>query len=128
MKRDMELVRKVLFAIEEQCEDEPLYNLEIEGYSMNAVAYHCKILHDAGFVSDYDAGYSDNQLEMFGVGALTWNGCEFLEKIRQDTVWNKTKDIIKTRGLSMGLDVIKDVASNVITSMTEGAIKAMLTP
>ncbi|MGI6337404.1 MAG: DUF2513 domain-containing protein [Eubacteriales bacterium] len=28
---------------------------------------------------------------VFTVGGLTWNGCEYLDKIREDTVWNKTK-------------------------------------
>ena len=125
MKRDMELVRKILFAIEEQYEDTVLYNLKIEGYSRAEVAYHCKILHEAGFVSDYGAQYGGNHIYMFGVGALTWERCEFLDKVRQDTVWNKTRDIITQKGLPMILDVVKDVASTVIASMTEGAIKAL---
>ena len=125
MKRDMELIRKILFAIEERYEDTALYNLQIDGYSMAEVAFHCKLLHEAGFVSDYGAQYGDDRICMFGVGALTWDGCEFLDKIRQDTVWNKTKDTIIQKGLPMILDVIKDVASAVVASMTEGAIKAL---
>ena len=125
MKRDMELIRKILFAIEEQYEDTALYNLEIEGHSMAEVAFHCKLLHEAAFVSDYSAKHGDNHIYMFGVGALTWEGCDFLDKIRQDTVWNKTKDTIIQKGLPMILDVIKDVASAVVASMTEGAIKAL---
>ena len=61
----------------------------------------------------------------FCVGALTWEGHEYLDKIRQDTVWNKTKDVITQKGLPMAVDVIKEVATAIISSMTEGAIKAM---
>lgn len=126
MKRDMELVRKILFAIEEQCVDTAIYCLEIEGYSTEEVAYHCKILYEAGLVSNYKAQYADGHIYIFGVGSLTWDGCEFLDKIRSDTVWNKTKDVVKKKGLPLVLDVVKEVASSVISSMTEGAIRAAM--
>ena len=38
MKRDMELCRKILFAIEEEYEDVAIYNLSIDGYTMKQVA------------------------------------------------------------------------------------------
>ena len=126
MKRDMELCRKALFAIEEQYVDTAIYGLNIEGYTIEQVAYHCKILYDAGLISDYEAEFADNQIWYFAVGSLTWDGHEFLDKIREDTIWNKTKDIITKKGLPMVLDVVKDVAQAVITSMTKGAIEAMM--
>lgn len=126
MKRDMELVRKILFAIEEQYVDTALCYLEIEGFSVEEVAYHCKILHEAGLVSSYKAKYADGHIIFFSVGSLTWDGCEFLDKIRSDTVWDKTKDVVKKKGLPLVLDVVKEVASAVISSMTEGAIRAAM--
>lgn len=125
MKRDMELCRKILFAIEDEYVDTTIYDLKIVGYSMEQVAYHCKILHDANLISDYGAQYADGHIWVFGIGALTWEGHEYLDKIRQDTVWNKTKDVITQKGLPMAVDVIKEVATAIISSMTEGAIKAM---
>lgn len=106
MKRDMDLCRKILFAIEEQYVDTALYGLEVEGYSMQQVAYHCKILHDAGLISNYKGYFASNRLYDFAVGSLTWDGHEFLDKIRQDTIWNKTKDVITQKGLPMVLDVV----------------------
>lgn len=125
MVRDMELIRKILFAIEEQYIDVWLDDLEIEGYDYKIVAYHCKILYDGGLLSDYKGQYAGNELYFFGVGSLTWKGYDFLDKIRTDTVWNKTKDVIKKQGLPMILDVVKEVASTIISSMTEGAVKAL---
>ena len=66
-----------------------------------------------------------NIVSTFIVGELTWEGHDFLEKIRQDTVWNKTKEVITQKGLPMILDVVKEVSATVIASMTEGAIKAL---
>lgn len=125
MKRDMELIRKILFKIEEEYVSTTLFGLSIEGYDMNTVAYHCKLLYEAGFVDTYDAKYASNELWMFVVGGLTWEGHDFLDKIREDTVWNRTKEAIKNHGLPMVLDVVKRVSSSVISSMTEGAIKGL---
>ena len=77
MKRDMELCRKILFAIDDEYVDTAIYDLKIDGYSMEQVVYHCKILHDADLISDYGAQFADNHIWAFGVGALTWEGHEY---------------------------------------------------
>lgn len=125
MKRDMDLCRKILFAIEERYVDVVLYNISIEGYSMEEVAYHCKILRDAKLISDYGAQYASNQIYSFGVGSLTWEGHEFLDKVREDTIWNKTKGVISSKLLPMTLDVVKDVATSIISAAVQGAIKGI---
>ncbi len=126
MKRDMDLVRLILLKIEEDYVSTALYNIEINGYDKETIAYHCKILHEAGFVSDYDSHYADNALQSFGVGSLTWEGNEFLDKIRDDSFWGKTKKEIKERGLPMIVDTIKAVSTAVISAATEGAVSAYL--
>ncbi len=125
MKKDIDLIRKVLIAIEEQYIDIALYNLKIEGYDLKTVAYHCKILHDAGLISDYKAQYADNELWSFGVGSLTWEGHEFLEKIRDDSIWSETKQVMNDRGIPFVLDAVKQIASSIISAMVEGAIKGI---
>lgn len=126
MKRDMELCRKILFAIEEQYVDVALCNLKIEDYSTEELAYHCKLLYDAGLIADCKIKYADGHVWTFGVGSLTWEGHDFLDKIREDTVWNRIKETIKSKGLPMILDVIKNVASAEITTMTTMAISGMI--
>lgn len=125
MKRDMDLVRNILFAIEEQYVDSAILNLRIEGYEPEAVSYHCGILYDAGYLSTFNSKNADNKLWFYGVGRLTWEGHEFLDKIRSDIVWNKTKETVTKHGLPMVLDVVKSVATTIISSMTEGAIKSL---
>lgn len=46
---------------------------------------------------------------------LTWLGHEFLDKIRNETAWNKIKNIVKSKGVDMSFDVIKIVGQIVIT-------------
>lgn len=122
MKRDMELIRKILFKIEETIDNVAKYNLEIEGYTMEQVAYHCSILYEGGYIHAYKGEYGGDGLYSFGVGRLTWEGHEFLDKIREDTIWKKTKDTIYKQGLPFVFDVVKSVSSAIITGIINGAI------
>ena len=53
MKRNMELVRKILFALEERTSTVG-GSLMVEGHSREEVAYHCNLLFDAGLVRAYN--------------------------------------------------------------------------
>lgn len=120
MKRDMDLCRKILFAIEEQYVDVALYDLKIDGHSMEEVAYHCKILHDAGLIFDYKGQYAGNHIYSFGVGALTWEGHDFLDEIRKDNDWGNILKIIKEKGLPPILYVVKLIATKYIDAKISG--------
>lgn len=123
----MELIRKIMLKIENDYKGISLRDPKIEDYSNVIVAEHCHLLYDHGFINEYKPIKADGTPVLtFWVGNLTWDGYDFLEKIRQDSVWNKTKEVITTQGLPMVIDVVKQVAQSIITSMTEGAINAML--
>lgn len=126
MKRDMDLVRLILLKIEEEFHSTPLYNLAIEGYDEETVAYHCKLLYDAGFISDYKALYGSNRLCEFGVGSLTWEGNDYLDKIRDNSTWKKIKDVISQKGLPLVFDTIKTIADAFITAAAEGVANSII--
>ena len=65
MKRDMDLVRLILLEIEKKYVSTAIFDLNIEGYDMATVAYHCKIMHEAGLLSDYKAQYADDTICFF---------------------------------------------------------------
>jgi len=124
MQRDMELIRKILFVIENKYVDVWLHSSEItiDGYDMKTIGYHCAILHDAGLIYDYEGEYAGEELYFFGVGRLTWDGHELLDKIKSDTVWNKTKDTITKKGIPFVLDTVKEIATAVTAAMIQSAI------
>lgn len=127
MKRDMDLVRRILFEVEKL---PPLTarRIEIEGYSMNEVAYHCEMLYRYGLIKRYHGDEID-QLDGvidFWVEDLTWQGHDFLEKIREDTVWNKTKRVMKDKGLPFVLETINIIASSFITAAAEGVANSII--
>jgi hypothetical protein len=120
MKRDMELIRKILFSIENEHVDIALMGLNIPGYDFKTVAYHCKQLYEANMVSSYDSQFAGDGLYCFSVGGLTWEGNEFLDKIRSDTIWNDTKKLALDQGLPLIISVINNVASAIIAGLTKG--------
>ena len=102
MKRDMDLCREILLQIEKSPQ-KVVYNFTIVGYEKDILKYHCDLLKQAGFLKRSSKDITGELM----VGDLTWEGHEFIDKIRQDTVWNKVKEIISKKGLPMAFDVIK---------------------
>ncbi len=126
MKRDMDLVRLILLKIEDRYHSTAIYNLTIDGYDTETIAYHCKILNEAGLISDYNARYAGDEIYVFGVGPLTWDGNDFLDKIRDDSQWKKVKDTISQKGLPLVIDTIKSVTNAFISAAAEGVANSIL--
>lgn len=126
MKRDMDLVRLILIEIEEKYKSTTIYNLSIVGVDVETMAYHCKILSEAGLIAGYKPHYANDRIYSFGVGPLTWEGNDFLEKIRDNSQWRKIKETISKEGLPMVIDTIRSVANVFIAAVTEGVIKSIL--
>lgn len=116
MKRDWDLIRKILFKLEEKADAKSLLqDNEIKGFDSETVSYHFKLLHSAGLIEGVDFS-SMNELS-YAAQSLTWAGHEFLDKIRSDTIWNNVKTLVKTKSLDLSFDVIKSAASALISSM-----------
>lgn len=87
----MDLIRKILFAVEESDRD-PLkwVPLRFNGYDDKTISYHVWLLIDAGLIEGTDLSSSNGF--SYQAKHLTWAGHEFLQSIRDDTVWIKAKE------------------------------------
>lgn len=92
----MELARFILMRIEEQESYRDNIPLDFEGYTDEQVQYHIMLLNEAGLVVAIDA--SSLQDINWIPQRLTWQGHEFLESARDNTIWNKAKDIMAKTG------------------------------
>lgn len=125
MKRDIELERKVLFAIEEkyQAGDGSIFNVSVEGYSMPIVAEHCKLLYQQDLIGGYNPSFADNHIFSFSVQNMTAAGYDYLELIRNDDVWEKTKKKVEEKELPKTIEVLARIAGifigNVISEMNQ---------
>jgi hypothetical protein len=115
MKRDMTLVREVLLAIEADSDEPGPMNLEIEGFSPEEVSYHVKIMADAGLLEAIDASTQEDF--SWAPTALTWQGHEFLDAVRNETVWQKTKQLVAEKGGSVPFEVLKALAVKIAGSL-----------
>ncbi len=114
MKRDMELVREILLQTEASPYTKGLADLNIDNYSEDEVSYHVKIMEQAGLVTAIDL--STGMTFCWRPTALTWQGHEFLDAIRNDTVWNKTKEIVKEKGGDIPFAVLQQLVIKVAAS------------
>ncbi|EIU6794116.1 DUF2513 domain-containing protein [Vibrio parahaemolyticus] len=110
MKRDMELIRKLLLTMEENPRQ-----LEVEGYDKNQVKYHALLLIEAGFL---DGNVSDTLANtsvvpsFVSVNRLTWDGHEFVDNIRKEEVWNTIKTEFKDASISTVFSIGKQLTEN----------------
>ena len=90
MKRDIDLVRKLLLYLEEKPDDKVVKDLELEGYSKGEVKYHFILMDQAGLLRcerEVSSSTSDRVIRVYPF-SLTWQGHEFIEAARNDTFWN----------------------------------------
>lgn len=112
MKRDIELMRKILFEIEDkyQAGEGYIRELNIDNYDMPVVAEHCDLLYQDGLVNMYNPRESDSGLISFLVGNLTTAGYDFLELIRNDDTWQKTTQEVKKKKVPKTIEYISKIA------------------
>jgi len=105
MKRDMELIRKILITIEESDKTQGEIPLKFDGYLDEQVSYHVKILHDHGLINAINASSLDG-LNWMTTG-LTWAGHDYIEAIKDEKRWQKVKEWVMNNGKILTLETIK---------------------
>ena len=111
MKRDMDLVRKLLFEIQDCTDLMSISSGEPEtmpaGYSVTQVDEHLRLLEEAGYITGEAARMLGGKDFAWMDLRLTWNGQEFAELARSDTAWrNAMQKIASTTG-TVTLELLK---------------------
>jgi len=120
VQRNWDLIRKLLIKIEET----EGYGNWITPHSIpenphEQVAYHIGLLIEAGYANGKKSSDFDLMRD-FCATSLTWQGHEFLDKIRSDTVWKKTKATALEKGIDLSVEVVSTIASRVIERLLYG--------
>lgn len=72
MKRNWELIRQILLAVEQLAvEEQAVAANDIPGFAPEVVNYHLQLLNDAGLVKGSCSTYLDGRVECFA-RQLTW--------------------------------------------------------
>jgi hypothetical protein len=120
MKRDMDLVRKILIACEEYAHGRAPGNLQIEGFTDEEIGYHAHLMEQAGLVRAFDISHSGSLSPQAHVVSMTWEGHEFLEAGRNENLWAKAKEAAGSTG-GMVLGVLKTVLIDLGTKAAKQA-------
>jgi len=113
MKRNMDVIRAILLAEEKPTNPKSVHGLtEIPGVDPLVAAYHVALLKDDGYV-EATVDKKANGLPWRFLGLrLTWRGHEFLDAMRDDTVWRKVKERVIKPGVSWTASMLFEALKN----------------
>lgn len=116
MKRDLDLIRKLLLKMEEHEHGYAPQRITLDGYTDEQVGFHIYLLGQAGLICVADSSSMESGSPSAIPLNLTWAGYEFLDAARDETLWEKAKAkvINPVGGVAFGIliDWLKAEARN----------------
>lgn len=106
MKRDMDLIRRIALETAQLPYGEALIGLE--EVSAAEFGLHAIWMEEAGLIKANINEFLDNAPPKVLISRLTWEGCEFVDAVKDDTVWSKAKKEIIGPTMSFTFSVLKD--------------------
>jgi hypothetical protein len=123
MKRNWDTIRGILILLEEKKAEEHALRLSnFPKERSSETSYHVELLIEAGLVHGQMSKTIGAKVRDFTAIRLTWQGHELLDAIKNDTVWNKTKESFISKGLSMSFDLVKSVAIKIASEYLKTTI------
>lgn len=121
MKRNWDTIRKNLKTIESLTNHcSTITNSEVaekNGVEIGECTYHIKLLLDAGLIEGQCSDYQGDVGSACFIQRLTWEGHEFLDQIKSDTVWAKVKQTASQQGLELTLGLVGKLAVKIIDQL-----------
>lgn len=122
MKLDKDLVREILLAIEADTTDPKKgIDLKIEKLSPQIISYHVELLTEAGFLVSRDHAYLFESVSIWRPARLTYKGHEFIETLRDEEVWGRTRkgaEKVGSAGLGLLFEFGKAYLKEVVKERT----------
>lgn len=110
MKRDMDLVRKILIAIENSVDDEPgTIDLPHDEYNDVTVFQHVRLMHEGNLIHAVEGRGFDKSAPWYP-HSLTWHGHDFLDAVRDDAIWARVRQREEESGFSLPLEGLYQLA------------------
>jgi hypothetical protein len=123
VKRDLDLIRELLLFLERKPTPSIIEDTDISiaGYESLAIQYHLLIMAQADLIDCEKMRSSSTPERIIRVMpfGLTWKGHEYLDAVRDKTVWNKVKaiageksaDLVFGAAVAIGKAAIKEAAN-----------------
>jgi hypothetical protein len=114
MKRDMELIRKILLAIEDSPTGYAPNEIKVEGYTDDQIGYHEYLLVKAGLARGTETTNTGSLSPSVIIMGLTWEGHEFIDASRDEPRWKTAMGIVKEKSGSITMGALKDLLTSLI--------------
>ena len=112
MKRDLDLVRQLMLQIEALPAAPPVQyrTSEIEDPVLLA---HLEMLIEAGLVNGRISRSQGTRGDVISVSGLTWQGHEWIDMVRSQSLWNEVKTTVLEGGGVLTFELTKAVAAKI---------------
>lgn len=114
MRRDLDLIREIVLAVEDLPGGSLNQELAIEGRTREEIGYHSYLIIDAGLAKGQDAGFLEDTSPIWHINHLTAAGHDFADASRSDTTWSKAKSQLREHGGSFTIEIVKEVLTRVV--------------
>ncbi len=124
MKLNPDCIRDILLYVEEStdyhvscCISPAKLNPPLDAYPANVVMYHV----EQCIMSNYFSKTSSDLSNTITIKGLSPIGHQFIDNVRNDTIWNDVKAVSSKIG-SKSLDALEKIATGVITALIQNQI------
>ena len=122
MQRNMDLIRQLLLGIEGEASTQ--YEFNTEHVDDLEKWYNIDLLVQANLIRGVDVRWAADGTVPYphtkGLVALTWEGHDFLDAVRNDSVWQQASEKAKAGGLdiqSLTFEMIKSLCVSTIKNV-----------
>lgn len=108
MKRDWDLVREILLALEAKPDAD--YGLHaLAGFDNEKLAYHAQLLLDGGLIFGRVQRTHLDRPTSVSMLRLTWAGHELLAHMQDPKVWEEVKAVANRSRVALAVESIRDI-------------------
>lgn len=112
MKRDMDLIRRIALEAAELPYDRSMTG--IDGIDEATFGAHVIWMEEAGLIKAGIQEFQSGEPPSVRVRRLTWEGCEFADAVRSDTMWRKAKENVLKPATSFTFSLLREWLSTEI--------------
>ena len=116
MKRNLDLIRMILLSVESS-DSSRLYleDLNLLGnYTQDEIAYQIRLLMDSDYIDACEIGRIGTLKKSYTIYRLTNSGHDYLDSVRDETIWINTKKKLGPTFVSASLELVKEVSFDLI--------------
>jgi hypothetical protein len=116
MKRDMDLVRKILLAMDAYEHGFAPHDLTIPGYDQEVIGHHVWLMAEGQLLTASTMTVSNSESPIALPHTITWKGHDFLDAVRNDSIWSKVKIQLKDHAITVPFALLQDLALKILAA------------